>query len=252
MVLLGVTDVHGVAGVLGVAGVVCCAAGIAGDMMQDLKVGHILGGTPWRMELAEIVGVIFAAAVLPLALMLLHRAYTIGSAQLPAPQAGLMALMARGIVEGQMAWPLVIAGMFMAFGLILIKAPAPMLIAVGMYLPFESTSAIFVGGVIKWIFDRQLARRRADENEKTRAQNVGVLVSSGFIAGESLMAVLLALVVIAADKWPSVTGFQRLAFGFHGSPWVGLLIYPVVLYLLVWLPISKMRDERLAATKVPE
>jgi putative OPT family oligopeptide transporter len=252
MVFLGVTDVHGVAGVLGVAGVVCCAAGIAGDMMQDLKVGHILGGTPWRMELAEIIGVIFAAAVLPLALILLHRAYTIGSAQLPAPQAGLMALMARGIVEGQMAWPLVIAGMFMAFGLILIKAPAPMLIAVGMYLPFESTSAIFVGGVIKWIFDRQLARRKADEDEKTRAQNVGVLISSGFIAGESLMAVLLALVVIAADKWPSVTGFQRLAFGFHASPWVGLLIYPVVLYLLVWLPISKMRDQRLAATKVPE
>jgi putative OPT family oligopeptide transporter len=252
MVFLGVTDVHGVAGVLGVAGVVCCAAGIAGDMMQDLKVGRILGGTPWRMELAEIVGVIFAAAALPFALMLLNRAYTIGSAQLPAPQAGLMALMANGIVAGQMAWPLVIAGMFMALGLILIKAPAPMLIAVGMYLPFESTSAIFVGGVIKWIFDRAVARRGASDAEKTRAENVGVLISSGFIAGESLMAVALALVVIAADKWPSVTRFQGLTFGLHASPWVGLLIYPVVLYLLVWLPISRMRDERLAATKIAE
>jgi putative OPT family oligopeptide transporter len=252
MVFLGVTDVHGVAGVLGVAGVICCAAGIAGDMMQDLKVGHILGGTPWRMEIAEIVGVIFAAAALPLALMLLHRAYTIGSAELPAPQAGLMALMANGIVAGQMAWPLVIAGMFMALGLILIKAPAPMLIAVGMYLPFPSTAAIFVGGVIKWIFDRVLERRRASAEEKSRAENVGILVSSGFIAGESLMAVVLALVVIAADRWESITGFQSLTFGLGASPWVGLIIYPVVLYLLVRLPLSRMADARLAATKVAE
>jgi putative OPT family oligopeptide transporter len=252
MVFLGVTDRHGVAGVLGVAGVVCCAAGVAGDMMQDLKVGHILGGTPWRMEIAEIVGVIFAAAVLPFALMLLNRAYVIGSAELPAPQAGLMALMANGIVAGQMAWPLVIAGMFMALGLILIKAPAPMLIAVGMYLPFSSTSAIFVGGLIKWIFDGMVARRGASAVEKTRAENIGVLVSSGFIAGESLMAVLLALVVIAADRWPAVMGFQGLTFGFGASAWLGLLVYPLALYLLIWLPLSKMRDERLSAAKVAE
>lgn len=252
MVFLGVTDVHGVAGVLGVAGVVCCAAGVAGDMMQDLKVGHLLGGTPWRMELAEIVGVIFAAAALPFALMLLNKAYVIGSAELPAPQAGLMALMANGIVAGQMAWPLVIAGMFMALGLILIKAPAPMLIAVGMYLPFSSTAAIFMGGVIKWIFDGMVARRKATAVEKTRAENIGILVSSGFIAGESLMAVLLALVVIAADRWPAVTGFQGLTFGFESSSWLGLLIYPVMLFLLIWLPLSKMRDDRLAATKVAE
>jgi putative OPT family oligopeptide transporter len=252
MVFLGVTDVHGVAGVLGVAGVVCCAAGVAGDMMQDLKVGHILGGTPWRMELAEIIGVIFAAAALPFALMLLNRAYTIGSAELPAPQAGLMALMANGIVAGQMAWPLVIAGMFMALGLILIKAPAPMLIAVGMYLPFNSTAAIFVGGLVKWIFDIMVARRKATEAERTRAENVGVLLSSGFIAGESLMAVALALAFMAGERYPAVLGFQHLAFGREASPWLGLLIYPVILYLLVWFPLSKMRDARLAATKVAE
>jgi len=252
MVFLGVTDVHGVAGVLGVAGVVCCAAGVAGDMMQDLKVGHILGGTPWRMELAEIIGVIFAAAALPFALMLLNRAYTIGSAELPAPQAGLMALMANGIVAGQMAWPLVIAGMFMALGLILIKAPAPMLIAVGMYLPFNSTAAIFVGGLIKWIFDIMVARRGATESERTRAENVGVLLSSGFIAGESLMAVALALAFMAGERYPALLSFQSLVFGREASPWLGLLIYPVILYLLVWFPLSKMRDDRLAATKIAE
>lgn len=248
MVLLGVHDVRGVAGVLGVAGVVCCAAGVAGDMMQDLKVGHILGGTPWRMQLAEIIGVVAAALVLVLPLMALDRVYEIGSAELPAPQAGLMALMARGIVAGDMAWPLVIVGMFFALGLILIRAPAPMLIAVGMYLPFESTSAIFVGGVVKWIFDLRLKRKQATDEERARAENTGVLVSSGFIAGESLMAVFLALLVIAAEKYPAVLGFQKLAFLPEPSFPLSLLAYGLVVALLVWLPIKKMKEGGIPAT----
>ncbi|SVE43804.1 uncharacterized protein METZ01_LOCUS496658, partial [marine metagenome] len=93
MVGIGVTGQAGVLAVLGVAGVVCCAAGIAGDMLQDLKVGHILGGTPWKMELAEIIGVTIAALVLIWPMIVLDRVYEIGSAELPAPQAGLMALM---------------------------------------------------------------------------------------------------------------------------------------------------------------
>ena len=192
LVALGVTNVNGVAAVLAVAGVVCCAAGIAGDMLQDLKVGHILGGTPWRMQVGEIIGVVGASLVLATTLMVMHNAYEIGSVNLPAPQAGLMALVAKGIVGGEMAWPLVIVGMFFAGGLILIGAPSPMLIAVGMYLPFHSTSAIFVGGVLHFLFRRQLARSQMDEEEKTKAENTGILVSSGFIAGESLMAVLIA------------------------------------------------------------
>ncbi|MEJ2082278.1 MAG: OPT/YSL family transporter, partial [Acidobacteriota bacterium] len=131
MVLIGVKGTDGILGVLGVAGVVCCTAGIAGDMMQDLKVGHILGGTPWKMEAAEMIGVVFAALALVYPMIVMDKVYGIGSAALPAPQAGLMALMSKGIVGGQMAWPLVIAGMFLGVALILINAPAPMLIAVG-------------------------------------------------------------------------------------------------------------------------
>jgi putative OPT family oligopeptide transporter len=250
MVLLGVTDVRGVAGVLGVAGVVCCAAAIAGDMMQDLKVGHILGGTPWRMQVGEIVGVVFAALVLTLPLIALHRVYTIGSAELPAPQAGLMALMASGIVAGDMAWPLVIVGMFFALGLILIKAPAPMLIAVGMYLPFESTSAIFAGGLVKWIFESLVRKREATDDERARAENTGVLVSSGFIAGESLMAVLLALLVIGADRYPILLSFQRLAFLEEPSFLLSFVAYGIVLAMLVWLPLSRMRERGLPASHV--
>jgi len=218
-------------------------------MMQDLKVGHILGGTPWRMQIGELVGVVFAALVLTLPLMALHNVYVIGSAQLPAPQAGLMALMANGIVAGDMAWPLVIVGMFFAVGLILIKAPAPMLIAVGMYLPFESTSAIFVGGLVKWIFELVLKKKEATEEERARAENTGVLVSSGFIAGESLMAVTLALLVIGADRFPILLGFQGLTFLSEPSWYLSLFAYAFVVYMLVWIPVSRMREGGLTSTQ---
>lgn len=242
MVGLGLTDVHGVAAVLAIAGVVCCAAGIAGDMMQDLKVGHILGGTPWRMEIGELIGVVFAAAVLTLPLIALDRVYTIGSEELSAPQAGLMAMMSKGIVSGEMAWPLVIAGMFFAVGLILINAPAPMLVAVGMYLPFWSTSAIFIGGILRWIFDLWLKRSGATDEQRQRAENRGILVSSGFIAGESLMAVILALLVIGGDFAPWLTSFQKLGGEAVASFTPSLLVYPLGLVALVWLPLRSRSD----------
>jgi putative OPT family oligopeptide transporter len=244
MVAMGLTGVHGVAAVLGVAGVVCCAAGIAGDMMQDLKVGHILGGTPWRMEIGEIIGVIAAAAVLAFPLMALDKVYHIGSVELPAPQAGLMALMANGIVGGEMAWPLVIVGMFLAVGLILIGSPSPMLIAVGMYLPFFSTAAIFVGGLIKWLLESKLEKANATDEEKTKAENSGILLSSGFIAGEALMAVGLAFLVLGADFYePMKTMHGKIAGSITPRYWLSLLIYPILIYLLVWVPINRMRGD---------
>lgn len=251
MVAMGLTGVKGVAAVLGVAGVVCCAAGIAGDMMQDLKVGHILGGTPWRMEIGEIIGVIFAAAVLAFPLMALDKVYHIGSAELPAPQAGLMALMANGIVGGEMAWPLVIVGMFLAVGLILIGSPSPMLIAVGMYLPFYSTAAIFVGGLIKWLLESKLDKQEATDEERTRAENSGILMSSGFIAGEALMAVALAFMVLGADLYPPLMAMhEKITGAITPRFWLSLLIYPVLIYLLVWVPIKRMRGEGTPATRV--
>lgn len=251
MVFMGLTDVHGVAAVLAVAGVVCCAAGIAGDMMQDLKVGHILGGTPWRMEIGEIIGVICAAAVLAFPLMALDKVYQIGSAELPAPQAGLMALMAKGIVGGEMAWPLVIVGMFLAFGLILIGSPSPMLVAVGMYLPFYSTAAIFVGGLIKWLFEWRVEQVGASDEERTRGENMGILLSSGFIAGEALMAVALAFLVLGGDFFPALlSAHAKLTAGITPRFWLSLVIYPVLVYLLVWLPIKRMRGGGLPAAKI--
>jgi len=271
MVAIGLTDIHGVAAVLGVAGVVCCAAGVAGDMMQDLKVGHILGGTPWKMQISEIIGVIFAALALAPILGALNKVYHFGSAELPAPQAGLMALLSKGIVGGEMAWPLVVVGMFLAVGLILIKSPSPMLIAVGMYLPFFSTAAIFVGGVIRWALDKRVERQELNPEGRIRAENTGVLLSSGFIAGEALMAVILAFIVLGAEPpeflltIPIVgTILTSVVVPVAGwcsgvmhslsleTPvfWLGLIIYPVLFYLLAWLPIKRARAGGGPATKI--
>jgi uncharacterized oligopeptide transporter (OPT) family protein len=200
------------------------------------------------MQIGEIVGVVFAALVLTLPLIALHNVYEIGSAQLPAPQAGLMALMAQGIVNQEMAWGLVIAGMFLAVGLILVKAPAPMLIAVGMYLPFESTSAIFVGGLVKWIFELSLKRKGATEDERGRAENTGVLVSSGFIAGESLMAVALALLVMAVGQPELQAFFAGLAPLAQPSFFLSALAYVIVLWMLVRIPVSRMKEGGLPST----
>jgi putative OPT family oligopeptide transporter len=239
MVGIGVTGPGGILGVLGVAGVVCCAAGIAGDMLQDLKVGHILGGTPWKMEVGEIIGVVIAALVLIWPMIAMDRVYEIGSAELPAPQAGLMALMAQGIVGGEMAWPLVVTGMALALGLILINSPSPMLIAVGMYLPFGSTSAIFVGGLMAWMLSRSLTARGVDEAAVTRATNTGVLLSSGFIAGEALMAVLLAFVVLGGSYF----AIEQVLPSFMQSALLGSVVFVLLYHMLVNLPQRASQDD---------
>jgi len=240
MVAMGITGPYGVLGVLGVAGVMATASGIAGDMMQDLKVGHILGGTPWKMQIGEIVGVIAAALVLIWPIIALDKVYQIGSEELPAPQAGLMALMAKGIVGGEMAWPLVVAGMFLAIGLIMVNSPSPMLVAVGMYLPFHSTAAIFMGGIIRWILEVSLKKRNSSEEERTRAENIGVLISSGLIAGEALMAVILAFVVLGSSL--SESQFRLSDYGVSNpSVILGLLVFLGMTYLLVTIPLKKSK-----------
>jgi len=236
MVAIGVVGPKGIAAVLAIAGVICCAAGIGGDMIQDLKVGHILGGTPRKMEIGEIIGVIIAALVLMPFIAVMDQVYVIGSEALPAPQAGLMALMAKGIVGGEMAWPLVIAGMIFAFALILIGSPSPMLIAVGMYLPFSSTAAIFVGGIIKWIMDLVANKKKLSEETKKKADNTGILLASGFIAGESLTAVLLAFVVLFFSV--SGSSFKLSNLAPFTTAWLGLLIFIILVYTLVKLPLK--------------
>jgi uncharacterized oligopeptide transporter (OPT) family protein len=170
----------------------------------------------------------------------------IGDRALPAPQAGLMAQLAQGIVGGEMPWGLILIGMFLSVGLILIKAPSPMLIAVGMYLPLETTSAIFVGGLIKALVEWRVRRRALDGAARERVESTGILVASGLIAGESLTGVLLAGAVLAFADFRSLTGvlFGVDQFAWVAGPagaWVSLAVLAVLVGALVGVPLRRAR-----------
>jgi putative OPT family oligopeptide transporter len=206
MVALGVSGAGGVSAVLGVAAVVCVSSAVAGEMLQDLKVGHILGGTPSKMQLGDLLGVVMASLVLFFPIAILAKAYHFGSSALPAPQAGLMAMLSKGIVGGDMAWPLVIVGILLGLAMIMIEVKSVMLFAVGMYLPLGTTFAIFLGGVIRWITDMLRDRRGYNDAQKARVENAGVLTASGLIAGEALCGLVIAGLVgsnhdVTLFKW---------------------------------------------------
>jgi len=239
MVILGVKGQSGVAAVLGVAAVICVAAAVAGEMLQDLKVGHILGGTPWKMQLGDIFGVLLASFVMFIPLYYLHQSDIIsggtglGGKNYPAPQASLMAILAKGIVGGDMAWPLIIVGMLMAIGFILLKVRSPMLVCVGMYLPLETSFAIFIGGLIRGILDKVIARKNFNDAQKARIDNTGVLLASGLIAGEALTGLLFAIIaVINYDFLKSLIVFN------HPTFLLSLLVFIVVGWVLVQVPVK--------------
>jgi putative OPT family oligopeptide transporter len=192
MVALGVAGTGGVAAVLGVAAVICVSSAVAGEMLQDLKVGHILGGTPSKMQIGDLLGVVVASLVLFFPLAVLDKAYHFGSSALPAPQAGLMAMLSKGIVGGDMAWPLVVVGILLGIAMIMIEVKSVMLFSVGMYLPLGTTFAIFAGGVIRWVTDKLRDRRGLNDAQRARVDNAGVLTASGLIAGEALCGLVIA------------------------------------------------------------
>jgi uncharacterized oligopeptide transporter (OPT) family protein len=233
MLTIGVTGLSGVAAVLGVASVVCVACSVSGSLIQDLKAGHLLGGTPWKMELVEIIAVILLAFFLMGPIIALHEANLdtggIGGRALPAPQAGLMAQLAKGIVGGQMAWGLLAIGAAFGVALLLCGARSPMLVAVGMYLPFETTSAIFLGGLLKWFVDRAL--RASSVEEKARAEEKGTLLASGLIAGEAIVGILLAVLFLA--KVPTIATFS---FYPAWGGWLSLIGFASVAYVLIRIP----------------
>ena len=198
MVALGVSGPGGVAIVLGVAAVVCVSSAVAGELMQDFKAGYILGGTPRSIQMVELIAVVLASLVMyyPLYILQMGNIKTggigFGDPKLAAPQAGLMAALAQGIVGGEMAWPLVVAGAVLGLAMIMLRVRSPMLVAVGMYLPFETTCAIFVGGMLRSITDWRSRAAGHNPAQRTRVENVGILVASGLIAGEALTGLLFA------------------------------------------------------------
>lgn len=235
MVAIGIKGPIGIAAVLGVAAVVCVSSAVAGEMLQDLKVGHILGGTPSKMQIGDLLGIALSSLVMFFPLMVLNKAYGFGSPQLPAPQAGLMASLAQGIVGGNMAWPLVVVGILMGFGLILVEVKSPMLFSVGMYLPLETTFAIFVGGVFRWFTDKLRDRNKFNDAQKARVENAGVLTASGLIAGEALCGLVIAS-IIGIEKTKNI---KILPVIFEHPPLIiGVLVLVVLATLMIRLPLA--------------
>ena len=226
LALLGTGSEVGAAGAIMVGAVVCCAAAIGGDNLQDLKTGYILGATPWKQQVMQVVGTLSAAVVLGLVLDILHTAYTIGSSTLSAPQATLMKSVADGVFTGNLPWNFVYIGGMIAVILIMIDLRqekigsdfrVPVLaVAVGIYLPITLTVPIFLGGMINHL-GKKAGGSKASEKR-------GLLMASGLITGEALMGILVAVpIFITGEKywWPNFSGFELLG----SALFIGVIIW---------------------------
>ena len=215
LILLGSDNNAGSAGAIMVGAIVCCAAAIGGDNLQDLKTGYIVGATPWKQQIMQVIGVLSSAIVLGLVLDILHTAYTIGSPSLSAPQATLMKSVADGVFSGNLPWNFVYIGAVIAIVIIILDIRQekrgsdfriPVLaVAVGIYLPIELTVPIFIGGMINHLATKAGTSEASEEN--------GLLLASGLITGETLMAIFIAVPIFITgtkDWWPAFPGYDLI------------------------------------------
>jgi len=195
---------EGAAAAILIGSVVCCAAAIGGDNLQDLKTGNIVGATPWKQQLMQLVGVVSAAMSLGVVLILLHEAYGIGGPDLPAPQAVLMTNVAKGVFAGDLEWAMIYAGAVIGVLIILLDQyqlkrgsdfRVPILaVAIGIYLPIELTFPIFIGGMLNH-YANKISSQKGKDN--------GLLIASGLITGEALMAIFIAIpLFFDKNYWP--------------------------------------------------
>jgi putative OPT family oligopeptide transporter len=236
-----------------IGAVVCCAACIAGDNLQDLKCGYIVGATPWRQQVMLAIGAASSALVMAPVLNLLADAYGIGVATeahpkpLPAPQATLMASVAKGLFGGQLPWDMIAIGALIGVAIIVLDETlkargssfrTPVLAAaVGIYLPLELMTPIFIGGVIAHLVERQLRRRGTDQAGLERANRKGLLFAAGIITGEALMGIGIAIPIVTSGRADVLALPSSLQFG-EG---LGLLVLAI---LGAWLYRTAMSADR--------
>ncbi|ULA58429.1 MAG: Oligopeptide transporter, OPT family [Nitrospira sp.] len=257
--ILGREHPAGPAAALLVGAVVCCAAAMGGDNLQDLKTGHLVGATPWKQQVMQIIGVATGAVVIVPVLLLLQAKYGIGVATathphpLSAPQATLMANLAKGVFGGSLPWHLV--GIGMALGVVIIGVDQrqvrhqaqlrfPVLaVALGMYLPLKLSAAILFGGLLA-----EYVRRSRPASE-TSTDDQGLLCAAGLVTGEAMVGILLALPIALSSFWPSLVGdpFQLFADPPLGG-WPGLVALSLVGLFLVRAAQIKGRAENVHAT----
>lgn len=183
---------EGMMAAIGIGSIICVIAAIAGDTSQDLKTGYIVGATPYRQQIGELIGVVASAIVIGFVLWLLNESWGYGSPELPAPQAILMKLVVEGVMNGNLPWLLVFAGVAIAVLAEILRIPV-LPFAVGLYLPFHLSSGIMVGGLVRLYVDK---KKHKSEEEKNEATTTGILFTSGLIAGEGLIGILLAVFAI--------------------------------------------------------
>lgn len=254
LLLMGSSDpASGAAGAILVGAVVCCAAAIAGDNMQDLKAGHILGATPRNQQIMQIIGVVAGALVIPWVLNLLLASKGMGNPTLEhpnplaAPQATLMMSVASGIFGGELPWGIISIGAVIGVAIILtdlylkrigsnFRMPV-LAVAVGLYLPFELDSSIFIGGVIAWLIQRNFKKNEISSIIQSKASNAGLLIASGLITGEALTGILVALLV---------TMGLDISLGdiIPGASFLGLALLGLILLYLykTVVAVSKKKD----------
>jgi len=222
--LLGWTDLTGKITALTIGTVVCIAASISGDISQDLKTGFLLGATPRKQQIGEMIGAIGSAFFVCLSVFYLGKAYGFGTDALPAPQATLMKTVLDGVLDGNLRWDLVGIGAALSVLVLFLKIP-PLPFAVGVYLPLYTMTPVFLGGLLRHFVDRKYASRQ-DEREKGKDQ--GILLGSGFIAGEGLMGVVIAVIAVILSRSPR---FLEVAYP---QPWMGQAVSAVVFAALGW------------------
>ena len=188
----GMTGQPGMIAAIAIGGVICIVAAIAGDTSQDLKTGYILGATPKKQQIGELVGVFASSLAIGGVLYLLHIAWGYGTPQLPAPQATLMKMIVEGVMDGNLPWNLIFIGAFIAIVVEILGIPV-LPFAIGLYLPIHLSTPMMVGGIVKFIVDK---KKNASEKEKKDADANGILFSSGLIAGEGLVGILLAILTV--------------------------------------------------------
>lgn len=242
-VILKVTGDSGAEGMrsaIAIGSIICIVAAIAGDTSQDLKTGYLLGATPKKQQIGELIGIVAAALAIGGTLYLLDSAYSFGTEQLGAPQATLMKMIIEGVMEGNLPWALVFVGVFIAVVVELIGIPV-LPFAIGVYLPVQLNACIMVGGLVRLALDK----KKGGEKEKKRITNDGILFCSGMIAGEGLVGILLALLaVIGVDSAIDISGKLKLPAGVSdaASLVVFALIILCVLKFSVWKKQKKAEE----------
>ena len=222
--LLGWTDLTGKITALTIGTIVCISASIAGDISQDLKTGFIVGATPRKQQISEIIGALGSAFFVCLAIFYLGKAYGFGTEELPAPQATLMKTVLDGGLDGNLRWDLVGIGAAFSVLIMLFKIP-PLPFAVGIYLPLHTMTPVFIGGMIRHLVD---TRYKKDKESTNISGDSGILLGSGLIAGEGLLGVVIAIIAVIIAKTPK---FLEIPY----SPvWVGQVVSAVIFCGLGW------------------